>query len=76
LTTVSALAINDPECQLLSIISEYIQRLTQLANNCIDLSIGGKNAKAAALLDEQVPSNKLMQQVIDQLVQPNADKAQ
>jgi methyl-accepting chemotaxis protein len=66
---------DDKERELFKVVSDGIQRLTRLADSCIDFSQKGQNAEGAALLDEQVPLNKLMQQAIDQLVQLNIDKA-
>ncbi|KAF1029800.1 MAG: Methyl-accepting chemotaxis protein McpQ [Pseudomonas sp.] len=66
---------DDNEQQLFKVVSDGIQRLTRLADSCIDFSQKGQYPQAAVLLDEQVPLNRLMQQAIDQLVQLNIDKA-
>ncbi|NWC18185.1 methyl-accepting chemotaxis protein [Pseudomonas gingeri NCPPB 3146 = LMG 5327] len=71
----SAYISDEHEQQLFKVVSDGIQRLTRLADSCIDFSQKGKYAEGALLLDEQVPLNKLMQQAIDQLVQLNIDKA-
>ncbi|MGY2293076.1 methyl-accepting chemotaxis protein [Pseudomonas sp. SDO528_S397] len=75
LQAYSAFIADDQERQLFNVVSDGIQRLTRLADSCIDFSQKGQNAEGAALLDEQVPLNKVMQQAIDQLVQRNIDKA-
>ncbi|NWA08376.1 methyl-accepting chemotaxis protein [Pseudomonas gingeri] len=71
----SAYISDEHEQQLFKVVSDGIQRLTRLADSCIDFSQKGQYAEGALLLDEQVPLNKLMQQAIDQLVQLNIDKA-
>jgi len=67
---------SEKEQQLFKVISDGVERLTRLADSCIEFSQHGQNAEAAQLLDVQVPLNKAMQQAIDQLVQVNIDVAQ
>src|SRR5476651_965452 len=67
---------SEKEQQLFKVVSDGVERLTRLADSCIEFSQHGQNAEAAQLLDVQVPLNKAMQQAIDQLVQVNIDVAQ
>ncbi|NWD66127.1 methyl-accepting chemotaxis protein [Pseudomonas gingeri] len=75
LQSYNAYISSDQERQLFQVVSDGMQRLARLSDSCIDLSQKGQYPEAAALLDEQVPLNKQMQQAIDQLVQLNIDGA-
>jgi methyl-accepting chemotaxis protein len=65
---------DDNERKLFNIVSTGVQRLTQLSGSYVDFSRKNQYAEGIALLDEQMPLNKGMQQAIDELIKLNIDK--
>ncbi|UII69872.1 methyl-accepting chemotaxis protein [Pseudomonas sp. HN11] len=66
---------DDNEQQLLKVVSDGVLRLEHLAESCIDLSLKGRNAEGAALLEEHEARARQMQLALEQLIQFNIDKA-
>ena len=70
----SAHIYDDRDRNLFNIVSAGVQRLTQLSGSYVAFSRKDQYAEGIALLDEQLPLNKGMQQAIDELVKLNIDK--